>query len=215
MYRKLSVVALATIFATASQAAPLFSGLAFFSQGPFTQMGGINGSLSIVNLPNGFNITGNITINTGPGFVGGTLLSWTVDRPLDPSYGTGILSTTTYLFGFSQPPSLGTFGNTSGISQSEFTNFVGPSTSTIPLNLTAGAQTWNNIFSSGPFVYTSGGTNYLRQRFDLDGIQLSGPGGNWVVDVPLTTTVDVVPEPTSLAAIFAGIGAFAIRRRRA
>lgn len=107
--------------------------------------------------------------------------------------------TTTILDGFSAPPP-GAFQQTGGSVQSYDTNFQGPSTSFIPMTLIKSIAVWSNItVNSSSFAYTSGGTNFLRQRFDLDGVQLSGPGGTWTIDVPVTTIVTLVPEPSSIA----------------
>jgi hypothetical protein len=65
---------------------------------------------------------------------------------------------------------------------------------------------------SSIFTYTSAaGNNYLRQHFELDGVQLSGPGGLWILDVPLETYV--TPEPASIGALLIGMVAV-LRRRR-
>ena len=211
---KRCVLAIAVVLAGGTAQAQLFSGGAFFSSPAFTQLGPIvNNTLTIINTPTGFVVNGQVDINVPPGSVGGTLLSYVVDRPLNPTYGSNTLSTTTQLTGFSQPP-IGVFGPTSGSVKSEFTNFVGPSTSSIPITLVNGAATWTSLTSnSGPFLYSSGGVNFLRQRFDLDGVQQAGPGGIWTVDVPVTTTAQV-PEPTALALGALALGGTAIWRRR-
>jgi len=213
MYRKVFLLICAASVAPVAQAA-LFSGNAFFSTAPMSQLGPVSGSLTITNLAVGFDVSGQLIVTTPAGFVTGTLIFWVVDRPLDSTYGSGFMNTTTNLVGFSAPPTVGVFGNTSGVSQSFFTNFPGPSTSTIPLSLTNGAATWNTSATSSTWFYTSGGTNYLRQRFDLDGIQFSGPGGQWIIDMPLTTTVNIIPEPATFAAVGTGLVGLFLRRRR-
>src|SRR5690606_3893257 len=116
----------------------------------------------------------------------GTLASWTIDRPLDPTFGSAPFSTTTILDGYSLPPA-GVFQNTSGYVSSEVTSYPGPSTSTIPISLPAGAATWSSIsVTSTTFPYTSAGVNFLRQHFEVDGVQSAGPGGIWVIDVPVS-----------------------------
>jgi hypothetical protein len=216
MIRKLVLVFSGVMVASAAQAA-LFSNVASFTSGPTTQLGTItNSTLTINSFFNGFDVSGQVTISVPPGAQSGTLLQWIVDRPLDPLYlpASSSLSTTTNLTGYSQPPSVGTFGNTSGQSYTFFDQYPVTSKSTIPLALVAGAATWTNLTNtSTSFTYTVGGTQYVRQVFDLDGIQLSGPGGNWIVDFPVSTIVNGVPEPTTMSLLATGLVAV-IRRRR-
>jgi hypothetical protein len=183
--------------------AALFSGPSAFTTGPTTQLGALFNFLTLTDNGSGFVVSGQVIIAVPPGPIAGTLVSWTVDRPLDPTFGTGSLITTTALSGFSQPP-VGSIGSTNGFAESLFTNpgLSIVSLSQIPISLVAGLDVppWNNlVVNSTLFSYTSGGVNFLRQQFDLDGIQLSGPGGNWIVDVPLVTHVTVVPEPSTFA----------------
>lgn len=212
------LTALAWLLTAATTQAALFSGPSAFSTLPFTQLGPLTNNLTLTDTANGFVVTGQVIIAVPPTNtpIGGTLASWIVDRPLDPNYGNGNLITTTVLDGFSTPP-VGLVGNTSGIVESFFTNYPITSQSFIPITLPSGAATWTNIsVNSSTFAYTSGGVNFLRQRFDVDGVYLNGPGGNWVVDVPVTTTATVIPEPSSLVLAGFGLAALAAwaRRRR-
>lgn len=194
------------VASTVSQAA-LFSGSSFFSTVPNSQLGPVSSSLILTDTVTGFIVSGQVTVTVSPGFSTGTLVQWVVDRPLDATYGFGIESTTTVLDGFSAPPP-GIALNTSGTVRSEFTNYPIVSQSLIPMNLVAGVDSppWFSLSNtSGTFAYTSGGTNYLRQVFDLDGIYSSGPGGNWVIDVPVTTFVTTVPEMGSLVLTILGV----------
>lgn len=196
-----------------------FLGPAFFSVAPWSQVGAVvTNNLTITNLPNGFDVSGDIWIQVHAGTWSGLLIQWYVDRPLDPAWApTAVpMFTTTHLDGYSQPPAFGTYSNTTGIAETFFTNYQGVSNSQIPLSLTAGSATWSNITVTGPtFLYTSGGTHYLRQRFELDAGQLAGPGGLWRIDVPLTSTM--TPEPSSVALLVPGLGLAlaALRRRKA
>ena len=203
--RKRILCATAILFvAAATSEAALFSGPSTFSSPAVSQLGPVTDNLVLTDTANGFFVSGQVIVAVPPGGIAGTLVTWTVDRPLDPTYGAASLITTTVLDGFAAPP-VGSFGPTSGFVQSYFTNFQIPSTSSIPITLVNGAAVWSNIIvNSSTFAYTSGGVNFLRQRFDLDGVQISGPGGNWVIDVPVTTTAEVVPEPSSI--VLAGLG---------
>lgn len=215
MIRSCVLVCSGLMVASASQAA-FFSGPATFTWGPTTQLGTITGSsLTITNLVNGFDVSGQVTISVPSGYQAGTLLQWTVDRPLDPAYLPAInplMSTTTNLTGYSLPP-VGTFGPTSGHSSTAF-NLYPVSQSTIPLTLVNGAATWSASSTSSTFTYTTGGLQYVRQVFDLDGVQLTGPGGNWIVDFPVSTIVNGVPEPTTMLLLAGGLATVVRRRRR-
>ncbi len=215
MAHKFVLVCSGLMVASASQAA-LFSGPAVFTSGPTTQVGTITSStLTINNLSNGFDVSGQVTILVQPGPHSGTLLQWFVDRPLDPTYLPAIssLSTTTNLTGFSLPP-VGTFGPSSGQSYTAFDQYPVTSQSAIPLALVNGAATWNTSNTSSTFTYTTGGVQYVRQVFDLDGVYLGGPGGNWIVDFPLSTIVNGVPEPATMLLLATGLAAVIRRRHR-
>lgn len=215
MQRRASLIVLA-VATMVTNAHAYFSGSSFFSQVPTSQLGTVTNNLTITDTATGFVVSGTVSIAVPSGFQTGTLLSYTVDRPLDPAWGTGAFWTTTVLDGFCSPPGGGTYGNTGGAVRSHVTSYPTLSASQIPIALTAGAATWNNLTnSSGLFTYTSGGVNYLRQRFDLDGIQNSGTGGTWLIDVPVTTSLNAVPEPTTMAAFGLGVGALLKKRRKA
>jgi hypothetical protein len=179
-------------------------------------MGTISSSnLVINNGPYGFTVSGQIQVLLPAGAVSGTLIAWDVDRPLDPSFGTGPMITTTVLTGFSSPPS-GSIGTTTGFTSSFFNQYPVVSCSTIPITLVNGVATWSNVLvQSGIFTYTSSaGNNYLRQHFELDGVKLSGGSGTWLIDLPIETTATPVPEPASLLTV-AGLAFLAARRRKA
>jgi len=161
-------------------------------------------NLVLTDNPTGFVVSGQLLITVPASPVSGLLAAWEVDRPLDPTFGAATLQTTTILTGFSQPP-LGGLGNTAGAVASYFTDNPNPplagSDSLVPMTLVAGvdAPLWASLsMTSSGFSYVSGGVNFLRQRFSLDGIYVGGPGGVWTVDVPVTTSVQAVPEATGV-----------------
>lgn len=218
MNRVLSAALVILLGGGAAQAA-LFSGPAGFTTVPWSQIGTVTNNLTITDTANGFIVAGQVLISVPPGGPnGGILAAWVVDRPLDPTYGTSLLSTTTLLDGYSAPPP-GVIQTTAGWTFSEITSFPGPSNSFIPITLTNGAATWNNVtVNSITFPYVSGGTEFLRQVFELDGSQLNGPGGTWTIDVPVETSINIVPEPSTLllagmGGLLAGFGYWRRRRR--
>jgi hypothetical protein len=89
------------------------------------------------------------------------------------------------------------------------------SKSNIPLTLTNGDETWHpGTVNSSTFSYTSiNGIHYLRQVWQLDAVQFSGPGGIWLIDFPLTSEVVEIPEPTALLLTLCGLTLAANRRR--
>jgi hypothetical protein len=203
MIRMLTIAACILCLATSSAQAALFSGSAAFTTSPWSQMGPVTNNLVLTNTPTGFVVSGQAIVNVGSPS-NGILVEWIVDRPLDPSYaGPFNLQTTTILDGFSAPPA-GTFGPTSGIAKSEFTSHP-TSLSSISVGLINGIDTpfWTPpLTATSPvFLYTPAVGLVLRQHFWVDGVVLSGPGGNWVIDVPLRSQAnsaqDVVPEPST------------------
>lgn len=221
--KKLPLLLVLLLVASAAQA-QFFAGPAgnaFFAMAPQSQLGPVTNNLVITHFPTHFTVTGQVIINTPPGAAAGTLVEWEIRRALDPGWGTGTLYTGTQLIGFSAPPAGGTYGTTSGSVVTLATNFPGffpgGSSSMVPMTLTNGAATWGVIMGSFPFVYTSGGVNYVQQRFQLDGVQLTGPGGAWVVDVPIDSFLQATPVPEPASALMFAAGGLALvwaRRQR-
>ena len=205
---KYAVVLTILVLMTRSAQASFFIGNAFFSQPPTSEIGSIASSNLIINNAGfSFTVSGVVEVQIPSGLNGGILLEWTVDRELHPTYGSSNIITTTSLTGFSDPPEFGTFGDTSGVTFSALDQYPVVSESTIPLTLTSGVATWNGItIQSTPFFYTSAfGFHYLRQKFYLEGSQLSGPGGLWTIDLPLTSEVTIVPEPSGFLLLLLGV----------
>lgn len=193
-----------TLIAGVAQA-QLFSGPAVMTFGPTTQLGTIvNSSLGINNGPNSFTVSGFVDIQVPTGPQSGTLLEFIVDRPLNPFYLPAVsnMTTVTSLQGYSLPPGFNTFAPTSGISHTFFNQYPVVSQSGFSLNLVNGAATWAGTNTSPIFTYTTGGSQYVRQVFSLDGVITNGIGGTWKVDFPITSTVMIVPEPTTFALFF-------------
>ena len=108
--------------------------------------------------------------------------------------------TNTVLTGFSLPP-IGTFGAGSGSVVTDWRfnpggALVGGSQSTVPMTLVNGVDspTWTGLstFSGGAgFTWTGGIFTgaVMQQQFTLFANYTGGPGGNWVIDVPVTSRV--------------------------
>jgi hypothetical protein len=210
MFRLLSVSLVAFTLGSATSQAALFSGPAAFTTTPWSQMGTVTNNLVITNTPTGFVVSGQAIINVGSSSTG-LLVEWIVERPLDPTYaGPFNLQTTSILDGFSAPP-IGTFNPTSGVARSEFTSHPA-SFSNIPVYLVNGLDIppWSpQITVNSPvFVYTPAAGLVLRQHFFVDG-SYGGPGGNWIIDVPLESQANVaqnvIPEPSSFWLAGSGI----------
>jgi len=197
-------------------------GDAFFVFPPTSSMGTVTNNLTITNFVTHFTVSGQVIVNVPPGAVSGPLVDWTIRRALDPFWGSGTLYTATQLIGFSQPPTGGTYGNTTGAVQTYATSYPtfgpGGSISIVPMALTNGAATWGVINASFAFVYTSGGTNWVEQRFSLNGDQIGGAGGNWVIDVPVDSYLSTSPIPEPAVWMLFGLGGLGLvgwHKRRA
>ena len=223
LLRVLSTLALFLLAVGTAQGQPVCASPPFFSQGPTSQLGNLTNNLILLVVPNGFEVQGDVTIAVPAGPKAGTLVSWEVRCPLTATSATGV-STTTKLDGFSQPPAVGTFNPTSGAVETTVTGVGIPSLAKIPISLLNGAATWNNLVAqSGPYNLNPPPTGDLVQRFTVDGVQASGPGGNWVVDVPVSSVLNGPPAPApgiapwglaALAALLLGSGTILRRRRQ-
>lgn len=217
MFKKYAVAMMALVWCGTSHA-QLFSGPAAFTVTPISQIGIVTNNLVLNNTPTGFVVTGQLLITIPPGTISGLLAAFTVDRPLNPGFGTGTFMTTTTVTGFSAPPP-GTFGNTFGQVFTVWTNPGVGSISNVPLALVGGVDLppWAALTASSPtFSYTSGGVNSMQQRFQIDGNQIAGPGGVWTLDFPIFSNFVIIPEPSSILltlSLVAGLG-MGIRKLR-
>ncbi len=201
-----------------SNVQPVFTTLPTSSMGTVLNPNG----LTLTTLPNGFIVSGTLQISIPPGASSGVLAQYTVERRVDPTYSGSGIQTSTILTGFSTPP-VGTFVTTTGTVDSTWRHvpsyaLVGGSTSSVPMTLINGIDSpaWSSLTaSSSPFTWTAGfSTGVLQQQFTLMG-NYSGPGGTWLVDVPVTSLI--VPEPSSMALAamgLAGMAAWGLRRKR-
>lgn len=198
---------------------------------PTTQLGTLTDNLTCQFTGTDIIVTGDVTVavSSAPPIRAGTLASWRVECPLATPVTNAI--TTTTLDGFVNPPP-GTFNPTNGIVESsvEVASIpVAGSNSSIPVGIAGGTNPpggtdsplWTPalIATSGLFSTTTAAI--LKQRFDLDGVYTSGPGGNWVVDVPVRTSLrEVAPVPIvsawglfALGTLVLGSGVVFLRRR--
>lgn len=219
-----TTLVMALVLLTSSTCYAQFSGPSSFTTPPWSQLGTVTNNLTLTDTANGFTVAGQVLVNvpSTTTTISGILVSWTVDRPLTSPYGPANLTTTTVLDGFSTPPA-GSVGNSQGQVQSIYTDYLGTTTSLsqIPMQLVAGADVppWISLSdTSAVFSHTATPGQSLHQTFFLDGIYFSGPGGTWVIDVPVTSFVTVVPEPSTLVLgglSLTGLLAYHLRRRTA
>jgi len=205
----LSRFAAVAVFAGVSAvgfSASLFSGPAFYSIAPYTQMGTVQNLLAINNPTFGITVAGAFNITVPAGMVSGTLLRYQVKRPLNLTFGSQLLQMVTQLVGFSAPPWGGTFVNTFGYCKSYLEISGMPANAN--LTLVNGVANWNANYFGQTFNYTSGVDAFLVQDFELDGFKTAGPSGVWVVDLPVDSLMQPVPEPASMFALGLGVLGF-------
>lgn len=207
---------------TLAQFAPSNPPAAFFVA-PTSTMGTVTNNLVLTVIPNGFTVSGQVLVNIPAGASSGVLAQWSVIRRIDPAFSGSGLQTNTLLTGFSSPP-IGTFATTTGtvVTDWRFTaggGFVGNSQSSVPMTLVNGVDSpaWTSLSNTSPgggFTWTAGffPGAVMQQDFTLFGNYTGGPGGTWVIDVPVTSVT--IPEPGALALLAVG-GLVAARRRRA
>lgn len=206
-------------------AAAFLTGVPTFVTPPTSQLGPIVfNSLTITPLTNGFSVTGQVHVNVPATStpIGGLLLAYEVDYPVDPTYPFNpALFTSTIVSGFSQPP-IGLAGNTAGVVDSVILTLpstpLAPSLSNVPLFLVNGIDSppWTPplVGNSSVFGFAGAPNMVLRQRFTLDGIYNTGPGGLWIIDLPADTIYTVVPEPSTALLVLGGMAMIFVRRQR-
>lgn len=198
--------------APAPAQAQFFSGPAYFSQAPQSQIAagpGIDQLVISSNLAD-FTVAGQYTVPIAASPASGVVARWAVERRLDPNLNLGFQALT-LLIGFSAPPP-GSFNPSGGwvdtsVENTATATVVPGSSFSIPFSLQNGAATWVTASVSPTFSLVTGNQlHVMRQEFVLFGDYLGGPGGNWVVDVPITTTLSAVPEaPVWLMLASAGL----------
>jgi len=198
----LSIVGLwmSAVSIASAQFAPTNAPPAFMNP-PTSAMGIVTGNTLVLTAnPNGFVVSGQVTVLLPPGPSSGVLVQWTVVRRIEPFAfsGSGIM-TNTILTGFSAPP-IGTFVTTGGsvVTDWRFTPggaLVGGSQSTVPMTLVNGVDSppWAALTANSGgtgFTWTGGifTAAVMQQQFTLFG-NYNGAGGTWVIDVPVTSEV--------------------------
>lgn len=206
-----ALVLTAVALATAAQAAPpLFIGNSFFSVPPNSQFPITLNNLALNNPVFGIFVAGQFDVFVPAGASSGTLLNYQVKRQLNPAFGSQYMNLTTWLIGWSQPPSSGSYAPTSGYVTSYLE--ISGQHATIPISLTNGAANWAINFPGPSFNYVSGTDMYLVQDFHLDASRLSGLAGFWTVELPVESRM--VPEPSTLATLSIAGLALLLRKKR-
>ena len=173
-------------------------------------LGGVLQMMALPLLSLGFMVAGQFQVSVPAGLASGTLLNYQVKRPLNLTYGSWYTNLQTWVIGFSQPPTGGTYAPTTGLVNSYLE--ISGQPANVPLSLTNGAAIWNINMPGPSFNYVSGVDAYLVSDFQLDGSRLSGSAGTWIVDLPVLTKF--LPEPAALSLIsFAGLTTLPRRTR--
>lgn len=196
---------------------------AAFYVAPTSAMGTVTNNLVLTTQANGFVVSGQVIVSIPAGTSSGILAQWTVIRRIDPAFSGSGLMTQTTLTGFSAPP-VGTFATTSGTVVTDWifnigsSGFVGGSQSSLPMTLVNGVDSpaWSSLSANSGgsgFTWTAGffPGAALQQTFTLFG-NYSGPGGNWVIDVPVIS--EIIPTPGAAALGGLGLTGVLARRRR-
>lgn len=199
--------------------AQFFMTPAYFAQLPQSQIaaGPAVDQLVLSNTATDFTVSGTYSVPLAPGPASGVVARWRVERPLAVNLNMGFQQMTVFV-GFSAPPP-GSFNPSGGwvdtwVEELSSGNVVPGSVTSIPINLQSGAATWLVASVSPQFMLnTVVQRHVLRQEFVLFGDYLGGPGGTWLVDVPITTTLSPVPE-APMALMWAGAGLLGLLRRR-
>jgi len=198
------MIAFAGSQAASGQFAPMNAPPAFMTP-PTSAMGTVTNNLVLTPQANGFVVTGQVIVNLPAGASSGILAQWTVVRRIDNTFSGSGLMTNTVLTGFSFPP-IGTFTTTAGSVVTDWrffpgSGFVGGSQSSVPMTLVNGVDSpaWTGLSANSGgsgFTWTAGffPAAVLQQQFTLFGNYTGGPGGNWVIDVPVTSEI-IVPLP--------------------
>jgi hypothetical protein len=213
------VVAIFALGAMQAHASQLFLGSAYFSMQPNTTASGgiIANTLTVTDTSTGFIVSGTVTIGVNGGTEAGTLLQWEVLRPLDPGWGSGTMTNTSSLTGWIDAPA-GSLA-ASGTLLTEYTA-TGSSTAILGPFLYSWPSPGTTFFppppavTTSPFVYTSNGTQFLRQRFDIDYSYAGSGPATYSIDFPAESITQPVPEPSTLALICTGAIALLASWRR-
>lgn len=197
-----------------SVSAQLFSGPSSFTMAPAT--GAPNSqflnNLTLTDLANGFSVSGQVQIDVTAGQHSGTLLSWEVERPLNPLFTPPMtMVNTSSLTGYIIAPA--SAGSDYGQITTEYT--ATPSMAIGTFSYSGGVQTQLNVSQTATFPYTAGGVNFLRQAYFVN-YNFNVPAGTYVLDFPADSLSDPLPEPTTCvtAAILTGGLLNRPRRRR-
>lgn len=213
----LKLATLAAFAASALVANAQFAGAPFFLSGPTSSAPGVVvNSLVVSPTPTGMVVTGSYSVTFPAGTWAGSLLQFTVARPMQvPAWGPLLINDITIPgTDFIANPA----GNLSALGVIYSSVDAGPGSSiTTGLwpNSGPGINFYNGGFgyaiTSAPFLYTGGAGNFLRMTYDLD-FNYSGAGGTYNFIFPLSSGLRSVPEPGTIAVL--GLGVVAILRRR-